>query len=58
MKRKLLILVLALSALLVPASAQASPSDPGASGPDITPDGWTAKTWAHLGNWTKGEVSG
>jgi hypothetical protein len=57
MKRKLLLLVLALSALLVPASAQASPSDPGAYGPDITPDGWTEKTWAHFGNWTKGEVS-
>jgi hypothetical protein len=55
--RRVLAFVLAVLAFAVPHSAAAAPGDP-VSGGDVIEDGasWKAKTWAHFGNWTKGEV--
>jgi hypothetical protein len=55
--RRSTFVALVLGLLLIAPTAVASPSDPGAYGPDITEDGWKEKTWAHFGNWMKGEVS-
>jgi hypothetical protein len=43
--------------LASPGAATASPGDPVHANDVIGLEGWKEKTWAHFGNWQKGEVS-
>jgi hypothetical protein len=57
MRKLVLMLALTTLALALPGGAAASPGDPVHANDVIGLAGWKEKTWAHFGNWRRGEVS-